>query len=175
VRRCRFASRAEAPPGDHRLDQPLQRAASALHTWQHVTDRVGATRRTLPTSSRITACPADEGRPNSWCRTGWVALTILDPSSLDSSDRIVNIHEPHCSVRAGGDGACPARAGACETGDCTRSCHPLYRVTFVGNPQRSVRTCRDTREPRAVNLREVGHHPGCRYPPDRVTLGVGEP
>ncbi len=62
VHRCRFATPGRGPSGDHRLDQPLQRATAPLLHRQRIADRVGATLRTPSPSSCITMCPADGGK-----------------------------------------------------------------------------------------------------------------
>jgi transposase InsO family protein len=51
-----------SPPGDHHLDQPLQRASAPFDTWQRDADRLGATLRPPSSSSRITTCPAGGGQ-----------------------------------------------------------------------------------------------------------------
>jgi len=55
------------PSGDHRLDQPLQRAAASLLHRPHLADRVGATLGTPSTQSRINMCPADGGKAKPPC------------------------------------------------------------------------------------------------------------
>ena len=62
VDRFRFESRAEAKTRHHRLDQPLQRAASALVDQQLVADRVGVTLRSASTSGSINMCPGSGGK-----------------------------------------------------------------------------------------------------------------
>lgn len=128
------------PTGDHRLDQPPQRGATALLAQQRPADRVGPTLRPLSASRRITMCPVG-GRAGTAGRAPFWWPWPEEENQFGSSGVLAGDHQPvgtasyvdRITVDPGktGEQPCACDSSSTRTAQHNSPCFSVWRVTML--------------------------------------------